>query len=51
MSPKRCRSRRAVQAAEELAENAHLRVADEFLGDRHLEQYAALFEQLRERRR
>jgi trehalose synthase len=34
-------------AAEELAENGHLRVADEFLGDRHLEQYAALFEQLR----
>jgi trehalose synthase len=33
-------------AAAELAENAHLRVADEFLGDRHLEQYARLFEQL-----
>jgi trehalose synthase len=33
-------------AAAQLAENAHLRVADEFLGDRHLEQYARLFEQL-----
>jgi trehalose synthase len=32
--------------ADELAENAHSRVADEFLGDRHLEQYARLFEQL-----
>jgi trehalose synthase len=33
-------------AATKLAENAHLRVVDEFLGDRHLEQYALLFEQL-----
>ena len=33
-------------AATRLAENAHLRVVDEFLGDRHLEQYARLFEQL-----
>ena len=32
--------------ATQLAENAHLRVVDEFLGDRHLEQYALLFEQL-----
>jgi trehalose synthase len=32
--------------AERLAENAHLRVVDEFLGDRHLEQYARLFQQL-----
>jgi len=33
-------------AARKLAENAHLRVADEFLGDRHLEQYGGLFAQL-----
>jgi trehalose synthase len=33
-------------AAAELAENAHRRVTDEFLGDRHLEQYGRLFEQL-----
>ncbi len=33
-------------AAARLAENAHLRVTDEFLGDRHLEQYGRLFEQL-----
>jgi trehalose synthase len=32
--------------AAQLAENAHQRVIDEFLGDRHLEQYARLFEQL-----
>jgi trehalose synthase len=32
--------------AARLAENAHDRVIDEFLGDRHLEQYARLFEQL-----
>jgi trehalose synthase len=32
--------------AGQLADNAHRRVTDEFLGDRHLEQYAALFEQL-----
>jgi trehalose synthase len=32
--------------AAELAENAHQRVVDEFLGDRHLEQYVRLFEQL-----
>lgn len=32
--------------AAQLAENAHARVVDEFLGDRHLEQYGALFEQL-----
>ena len=36
--------------AAQLAENAHRRVADEFLGDRHLAQYAALFEQLPRRR-
>jgi hypothetical protein len=30
-----------------LAENARRRVIDEFLGDRHLEQYGLLFEQLR----
>jgi trehalose synthase len=35
---------RAVAA--QLAENAHRRMADEFLGDRHLEQYGRLFEQL-----
>jgi trehalose synthase len=34
------------EAAAQLAENAHRRVTDEFLGDRHLEQYGALFEQL-----
>jgi hypothetical protein len=33
-------------AATHLAENAHLRVVEEFLGDRHLEQYAQLFQQL-----
>jgi trehalose synthase len=33
-------------AADQLGENAHRRVADEFLGDRHLEQYGRLFEQL-----
>jgi trehalose synthase len=33
-------------AAARLAENAQRRVADEFLGDRHLEQYGLLFEQL-----
>ena len=32
--------------AARLAENAHMRIADEFLGDRHLEQYCHLFEQL-----
>jgi trehalose synthase len=32
--------------AAQLAENARLRVIDRFLGDRHLEQYGALFEQL-----
>jgi trehalose synthase len=32
--------------AARLAENAHQRVAEEFLGDRHLEQYGRLFEQL-----
>jgi trehalose synthase len=35
--------------AAKLAENAHQRVADEFLGDRHLEQYVRLFEQLVQR--
>lgn len=35
--------------AAQLAENAHRRVADEFLGDRHLEQYGRLFEQLAQR--
>jgi len=34
------------EEAGRLAENARQRVIDEFLGDRHLEQYAALFEQL-----
>ena len=34
------------EEAGRLALNAHERVTDEFLGDRHLEQYAALFEQL-----
>ena len=33
--------------AEQLAENGRRRVVDEFLGDRHLEQYGLLFEQLR----
>jgi trehalose synthase len=37
--------------AAKLAENAHQRVADEFLGDRHLEQYVRLFEQLVQRAR
>jgi trehalose synthase len=37
-------------AAERLGRNAHERVTDEFLGDRHLEQYGALFEQLRRAR-
>ena len=32
--------------AARLAENAQLRIADEFLGDRHLEQYGRLFEQI-----
>jgi trehalose synthase len=32
--------------AGELAVNARRRVTDEFLGDRHLEQYGLLFEQL-----
>jgi trehalose synthase len=32
--------------ATRLAENARRRVVEEFLGDRHLEQYGALFEQL-----
>jgi trehalose synthase len=32
--------------AAELADNARQRVTDEFLGDRHLEQYVRLFEQL-----
>jgi trehalose synthase len=32
--------------ADRLGESAHHRVTDEFLGDRHLEQYARLFEQL-----
>jgi trehalose synthase len=34
-------------AATRLGGNAHRRVTDEFLGDRHLEQYGVLFEQLR----
>jgi trehalose synthase len=34
--------------AERLAENARQRVTAEFLGDRHLEQYGLLFEQLRD---
>jgi trehalose synthase len=33
--------------ADQLAENGRRRVIDEFLGDRHLEQYGVLFEQLR----
>ena len=33
-------------AARRLGRNAHRRVTDEFLGDRHLEQYGVLFEQL-----
>jgi trehalose synthase len=33
--------------AAQLAENAKRRVTDEFLGDRHLEQYGLLFEQLK----
>ena len=32
--------------AEQLGQNARRRVTDEFLGDRHLEQYGLLFEQL-----
>jgi trehalose synthase len=32
--------------AERLARNARARAAEEFLGDRHLGQYARLFEQL-----
>jgi trehalose synthase len=32
--------------AEQLAQNARQRVIDQFLGDRHLEQYGLLFEQL-----
>ncbi|HEU5404617.1 MAG TPA: glycosyltransferase [Gaiellaceae bacterium] len=35
--------------AAQLAQDARRRVIDEFLGDRHLEQYAALFEQLADR--
>jgi len=35
------------EAAEQLGANAHQRVTDEFLGDRHLEQYGLLFEQLK----
>ena len=34
------------EEAARLAQDAHQRVIDEFLGDRHLEQYALLFEQL-----
>ena len=34
------------EEAARLAQNAQQRVIDEFLGDRHLEQYAVLFEQL-----
>jgi trehalose synthase len=37
--------RDSAQAAR-LAQNARRRVIDEFLGDRHLEQYGLLFEQL-----
>ena len=37
---------RAPAEAARLGQRARLRVSDEFLGDRHLEQYAALFEQL-----
>lgn len=33
-------------AAAQLGQNARQRVLDEFLGDRHLEQYGLLFEQL-----
>jgi trehalose synthase len=33
-------------AAAQLGQSAHQRVLDEFLGDRHLEQYGLLFEQL-----
>ena len=35
------------ERAAQLAENGRRRVIDEFLGDRHLEQYGLLFEQLR----
>jgi trehalose synthase len=38
-----------VAGAAQLGENAHQRVVDEFLGDRHLEQYGLLFEQLAHR--
>jgi trehalose synthase len=38
------------EEAARLAENGRSRVIDEFLGDRHLEQYGALFEQLPRRR-
>ena len=34
------------EEAAQLGENARQRVTDEFLGDRHLEQYGRLFEQL-----
>jgi trehalose synthase len=37
---------RDAAAAAQLAQHAHERVVDEFLGDRHLEQYALLFQQL-----
>jgi len=40
---------RDASGAARLAENARRRVIDEFLGDRHLEQYGALFEQLAHR--
>ena len=46
---RRCRrdaSCATARLAARLAENAHMRIADEFLGDRHLEQYCHLFEQL-----
>jgi trehalose synthase len=35
--------------ARAVGESAHLRVRDSFLGDRHLVQYADLFEQLLQR--
>jgi trehalose synthase len=35
------------QEAARMGANAHRRAAEEFLGDRHLEQYGRLFEQLR----
>jgi trehalose synthase len=34
------------ELAERLGSAAHARVLDEFLGDRHLEQYVALFSRL-----